>query len=102
MAGQVPLMPGNMKIIDSGIAEQCWLSLRHVSRILQTVYRGCSLRNVIRCVCYVDHPAVIPVAKIVWNKNICELQVIVFIIGVWSFYGFFVFIFYIDILSKLL
>ena len=84
VAGQVPLVPGSMEIIDGGIAEQCWLSLRHVSRILHSIYRGCNLCNVIRCVCYVDHPAMIPVAKIVWDKYICELQVTV-LSWVWIF-----------------
>ena len=74
VAGQVPFVPGSMEIIDGSIADQCWLSLRHVSRILHSAYRGCNLCNVIRCVCYVDHPAVIPVARIVWDKYICELQ----------------------------
>ena len=86
MAGQLPLVPGSMEIFDGIIAEQCWLCLRHVFRILHSVYKGCNLCNVIRCVCYVDHPAVIPVAKIVWDKYICELQVTVFILGLCSFY----------------
>lgn len=63
VAGQIPLDPGSMTILNSDVVDQSLLSLRHVERILQAKHTGCTLQNALSLVCYVTDVLHIPPAR---------------------------------------
>ncbi|XP_013406598.1 diphthine--ammonia ligase [Lingula anatina] len=74
VAGQIPLVPATMQVIDGGILPQCRLTLRHVERVLMAMGEGLQLCNVRMAVCYVFDERCIPVAKREWNKALARVQ----------------------------
>ncbi|KAI0219040.1 Diphthine--ammonia ligase [Lamellibrachia satsuma] len=81
VAGQIPLCPATMTILESGPAAQSRLALRHVDRILAAMTDGRSLSDVLLAICYVSHSRYIPFAQKEWQialtgaeKNDAELE----------------------------
>ncbi|XP_076442898.1 uncharacterized protein LOC143281556 [Babylonia areolata] len=73
VAGQIPLVPGTMRLVTGDPAVQCCLSLRHTVSVLRAMCpRGRSLRDVLLCVCYVTHPDVIHTARQQWQYLFSE------------------------------
>ena len=67
VAGQIPLCPATMTILESGPAAQSRLALRHVDRILAAMTDGQSLSDVLLAICYVSHSRYIPFAQKEWQ-----------------------------------
>ena len=75
VAGQIPLVPGTMRLVPGGAAIQSRLSLRHVCSVLKAMCPGRGLRDVLLCICYVTHPHIIPHARQQWEELHCAEQV---------------------------
>lgn len=69
MAGQIPLVPGNMSILDSSIKRQCRLTLRHINRIVKAMDSNTELRHIVQGICFLTHPSSIPAARKEWEKR---------------------------------
>lgn len=48
VAGQIPLVPGSLEMVDGRIKAQCRLTLRHLKRLLMAVDPNFNLRNVVQ------------------------------------------------------
>lgn len=53
LAGQIPLIPGTLELLNKPVLHQCQLTLRHVLRIMQAINPSYSFSNVLHAVCYV-------------------------------------------------
>ncbi|XP_058799518.1 uncharacterized protein LOC131669005 [Phymastichus coffea] len=69
VAGQIPLVPGTMSILDSDIKRQCRLTLRHVNRIVKAMDSNTELRHIVQGICFLTHPSYIPAARKEWEKR---------------------------------
>ncbi|XP_008217510.1 diphthine--ammonia ligase [Nasonia vitripennis] len=69
VAGQIPLVPGNMAILDSNIKRQCRLTLRHINRIVKAMDSNTELRHIVQGICFLTHPSFIPAARKEWEKR---------------------------------
>ncbi|XP_014218144.1 diphthine--ammonia ligase [Copidosoma floridanum] len=69
VAGQIPLVPGNMSILDSNIKRQCRLTLRHINRIVKAMDSNTELRHIVQGICFLTHPNFIPAARREWEKR---------------------------------
>ncbi|KAK6620281.1 hypothetical protein RUM44_006682 [Polyplax serrata] len=58
LAGQIPLIPGSMEILNKPIFHQCKLTLRHIKRILEAMSENLDFSNVFHVVCYVTTPEI--------------------------------------------
>lgn len=58
VAGQIPLIPGTMQILNKPILLQCKLVLRHVQRILEAMDANLNFNNVLQVICYVTSPEI--------------------------------------------
>lgn len=63
VAGQIPLVPGSMTILDLNIKRQCRLTLRHIGRIVKAMDSNIQLRDIVQGVCFVTHPNYISEAR---------------------------------------
>ncbi|XP_033221261.1 diphthine--ammonia ligase isoform X3 [Belonocnema kinseyi] len=66
-AGQIPLVPGTMKILDSSIKDQCSLTLRHINRILEAMDYSTRLRDIVHGICFLTNASYIPEARKEWE-----------------------------------
>lgn len=66
-AGQIPLVPGTMQILDSNIKEQCRLTLRHINRILEAMDYNTRLRDIVQGICFLTNVSYIPEARKEWE-----------------------------------
>ncbi|KAJ8686188.1 hypothetical protein QAD02_021982 [Eretmocerus hayati] len=69
VAGQIPLVPGNMTILESHIKRQCRLTLRHINRIVKAMDSNTELRHIVQGICFVTQPSSIPDARKEWEKR---------------------------------
>ncbi|KAL7291284.1 hypothetical protein TKK_0014889 [Trichogramma kaykai] len=69
VAGQIPLIPGNMSILESNIKRQCRLTLRHINRIVKAMDSNTELRHIVQGICFLTHPNSIPAARKEWEKR---------------------------------
>ncbi|XP_011497114.1 PREDICTED: diphthine--ammonia ligase [Ceratosolen solmsi marchali] len=69
VAGQIPLVPGNMNILDSSIKRQCRLTLRHINRIVKAMDSNTELRHIVQGICFLTHPSFISSARKEWEKR---------------------------------
>ena len=63
-----------MQMIVGGITPQCKLSLRGVVRVLDAMHHGLGVGDVLVNMCYVTHPAFIPIAREHWLAAVRESQ----------------------------
>ena len=77
VAGQIAMIPANLSVIPGGILAESRLSLRHVRRILEAMYAGSALHDVILVICYVVNQDYISVAAAEWKKALesCRVSV---------------------------
>lgn len=69
VAGQIPLVPGNMTLLDLNIKRQCRLTMRHIDRILKAMDANTHLRDVVQGICFLTHPSYIADARKEWEKR---------------------------------
>ncbi|XP_024937006.1 diphthine--ammonia ligase [Cephus cinctus] len=69
VAGQIPLVPGSMTILDLNIKRQCRLTLRHINRIVKAMDSNTQLRDIVQGICFLTHPSYIPEARKEWEKR---------------------------------
>ncbi|KAH0562772.1 diphthine--ammonia ligase [Cotesia glomerata] len=69
VAGQIPLVPGNLSIPDLNIKRQCRLSLRHINRIVNAMDSSTQLRDIVQGICFLTHPSYIAEARKEWEKR---------------------------------
>ncbi|XP_014611371.1 PREDICTED: diphthine--ammonia ligase [Polistes canadensis] len=69
VAGQIPLVPGNMTLLDLNIKRQCRLTLRHIDRIVKAMDTNTQLRDIVQGICFLTHPSYIPDARKEWEKR---------------------------------
>ncbi|XP_035674610.1 diphthine--ammonia ligase-like [Branchiostoma floridae] len=69
LAGQIPLCPSTMLIVEGGIIPQTRLSLSHVQRVMSAMCTGASLINSRLVICYVTNISYIQIAKAAWEQN---------------------------------
>lgn len=67
VSGQIPLIPGTMKVIDGGIVPQCKLSLRHMQRIARAMSPHADLRNVVQGTCFLTDVNNVEIARKEWE-----------------------------------
>lgn len=67
VAGQIPLVPGSMELLNKPIFHQCRLTLRHVSRILKAADSGFSLSKVLLGHCFVTAEEIAVDIHEMWN-----------------------------------
>lgn len=58
VAGQIPLVPGSMSLLDLTIKRQCRLTLRHINRIVKAMDSNTQLRDIVQGICFLRHPNV--------------------------------------------
>ncbi|XP_076639743.1 uncharacterized protein LOC143351759 [Colletes latitarsis] len=69
VAGQIPLVPGSMTILDLNIKKQCRLTLRHIDRIVKAMDSNTQLRDIVQGICFLTHSSYIPDARKEWEKR---------------------------------
>ncbi|XP_026675302.1 diphthine--ammonia ligase isoform X2 [Ceratina calcarata] len=69
VAGQIPLVPGSMTILDLNIKRQCRLTLRHIDRIVKAMDSNTQLRDIVQGICFLTHSSYIPDARKEWEKR---------------------------------
>ncbi|XP_043492423.1 diphthine--ammonia ligase isoform X1 [Polistes fuscatus] len=69
VAGQIPLVPGSMTLLDLNIKRQCRLTLRHIDRIVKAMDTNTQLRDIVQGICFLTHPSYIPDARKEWEKR---------------------------------
>ncbi|XP_046749065.1 diphthine--ammonia ligase [Diprion similis] len=69
VAGQIPLVPGSMTMLDLNIKRQCRLTLRHINRIVKAMDANTQLRDIVQGICFSTHPSYIPDARKEWEKR---------------------------------
>ncbi|OAD60574.1 ATP-binding domain-containing protein 4 [Eufriesea mexicana] len=69
VAGQIPLVPGSMTILDLNIKRQCRLTLRHIDRIVKAMDSNTQLRDIVQGICFLTHTSYIPDARKEWEKR---------------------------------
>ncbi|XP_020711460.2 diphthine--ammonia ligase isoform X1 [Athalia rosae] len=69
VAGQIPLVPGSMTMLDLNIKRQCRLTLRHINRIVKAMDANTQLRDIVQGICFLTHPSYIPDARREWEKR---------------------------------
>ncbi|XP_012275518.1 diphthine--ammonia ligase isoform X2 [Orussus abietinus] len=69
VAGQIPLVPGSMTILDLNIKRQCRLTLRHINRIVKAMDSNTQLRDIVQGICFLTHPSYISEARKEWEKR---------------------------------
>ncbi|XP_060530629.1 uncharacterized protein LOC132704569 [Cylas formicarius] len=69
LAGQIGLIPSNMRLVSGGIKAQCQLVLRHVRRLLRATSANVNLRDVVQSICYVTHSSYIEPARKLWEAK---------------------------------
>ncbi|XP_044020531.1 diphthine--ammonia ligase isoform X2 [Aphidius gifuensis] len=69
VAGQIPMVPGNLNLLDLNIKRQCRLSLRHINRIVNAMDSSTQLRDIVQGICFLTHPSFIPEARKEWEKR---------------------------------
>lgn len=69
VAGQIPLVPGSMTILDLNIKRQCRLTLRHIDRIVKAMDSNTQLRHIVQGICFLTHTSYIPEARKEWEKR---------------------------------
>lgn len=69
VAGQIPMVPGNLSLLDLNIKRQCRLSLRHINRIVNAMDSSTQLRDIVQGICFLTHPSFIPEARKEWEKR---------------------------------
>lgn len=69
VAGQIPLVPGSMTILDSNVKQQCQLTLRHIDRLLKAMDDNAQLRDIVQAICFVTSSSYIPNAREEWEKR---------------------------------
>lgn len=74
VAGQIAMIPANLKIIAGGFRVESRLSLRHVCRILSAMDKGCDITDVLLAVCYVTSSDDIDIAKEEWDKTVNQYK----------------------------
>lgn len=67
VAGQIPLVPGNMNLLDMNIKRQCRLTLRHIDRIVKAM--DAKLRDIVQGVCFLAHSNYIADARKEWERR---------------------------------
>lgn len=67
VAGQIPLVPGNMNLLDMNIKRQCRLTLRHIDRIVKAM--DAKLRDIVQGVCFLTHSNYIADARKEWERR---------------------------------
>lgn len=67
VSGQIPLVPGTMKVIEGGIVPQCKLSLRHMQRIARAMHPHGDLRNVVQGTCFLTDVNNVEIARKEWE-----------------------------------
>lgn len=67
VAGQIPLVPGNMNLLDMNIKQQCRLTLRHIDRIVKAM--DAKLRDIVQGVCFLTHSNYIADARKEWERR---------------------------------
>ena len=75
IAGQIPLIPGSMEILSSGIQSEARLALRHVSRVLAAMHAGSDITHADSVVCYVTHPDYVEAVRFEWQKYLSNYYV---------------------------
>ncbi|KAK0158772.1 hypothetical protein PV328_009726 [Microctonus aethiopoides] len=69
VAGQIPMVPGNLAILDLNIKRQCRLTLRHINRIVNAMDSSTQLRDIVQGICFLTHPSYISEARKEWEKR---------------------------------
>lgn len=69
VAGQIPLVPGSMTLLDLNIKRQCRLTLRHIDRIVKAMDANTQLRDIVQGICFLTHPSYIQDARKEWEKR---------------------------------
>lgn len=67
VSGQIPLIPGTMRVVTGGIIPQCKLSLRHMHRIARAMSPHGDLRNVVQGTCFLTDVNNVPIARKEWE-----------------------------------
>ncbi|CAL1676967.1 unnamed protein product [Lasius platythorax] len=67
VAGQIPLVPGNMNLLDMNIKRQCRLTLRHIDRIVKAM--DAKLRDIVQGICFLTHSSYIADARKEWERR---------------------------------
>lgn len=67
VAGQIPLVPGNMNLLDMNIKRQCRLTLRHIDRIVKAM--DAKLRDIVQGICFLTHSSYITDARKEWERR---------------------------------
>lgn len=67
VAGQIPLVPGNMNLLDMNIKRQCRLTLRHIDRIVKAM--DAKLRDIVQGICFLTHSNYIADARKEWERR---------------------------------
>ncbi|KAK3092985.1 hypothetical protein FSP39_009663 [Pinctada imbricata] len=75
VAGQIPLVPGSMKILKQGIQAEAKLALQHVSRVLDAMHPECTIADTSHVVCYVTHPQYVEAVRLEWIKYLSNYYV---------------------------
>ncbi|KAL0268731.1 UNVERIFIED_CONTAM: hypothetical protein PYX00_010554 [Menopon gallinae] len=73
VAGQIPLIPGSMELLNRPIADQFRLTIRHIDRILKSVNEFYSLSNVMLGICFVTSEEITSEVMDLWD-NITKNQ----------------------------
>lgn len=68
VSGQIPLIPGTMKLVDGGIVPQCKLSLRHMQRIANAMSAHGELRDVVQGTCFLTDVNNVAIARKEWES----------------------------------
>ncbi|XP_066584188.1 uncharacterized protein [Prorops nasuta] len=69
VAGQIPLVPGSMSILELNIKRQCRLTLRHIDRIVKAMDSNTQLRDIVQGICFLTHQSYICDARKEWEKR---------------------------------
>lgn len=67
-AGQIPLVPCTMQLVNSGASVQARLSFSHVEKVLEAMISGLTLAHVIQAHCYATRPQDIQTIRAVWES----------------------------------
>jgi len=67
VAGQIPLVPGNMNLLDMNIKRQCRLTLRHIDRVVKAM--DAKLRDIVQGICFLIHSSYIADARKEWERR---------------------------------
>ncbi|XP_063978343.1 uncharacterized protein LOC135163095 [Diachasmimorpha longicaudata] len=69
VAGQIPMVPGNLSLLDMNIKRQCRLTLRHINRIVNAMDSATQLRDIVQGICFLTHHSYIADARKEWEKR---------------------------------